>query len=99
MCLTWRAVGLLLVVPWLAGCMTRPEIRLDTGQGPQRLFTPPSAEPPPVQVRPEEARPSNSSLELPWALPSAGHHMALEPRSWPSRSDNLTIWDSITLFP
>jgi len=64
MCLTWRAVGLLLVVPWLAGCMTRPEIRLDTGQGPQRLFTPPSAEPPPVQVRPEEFTQALAELVL-----------------------------------
>jgi len=28
----WSGLVLLLVVPWLTSCVTRPQIRLDTGQ-------------------------------------------------------------------
>ncbi|OJH41008.1 hypothetical protein [Cystobacter ferrugineus] len=51
---TWSRLGLLLVLPWLTNCVTRPEIRLDTGQGLPIVYTPPAAEPPPVEIRQEE---------------------------------------------
>lgn len=51
---TWSRLGLLLVLPWLTNCVTRPEIRLDTGQGLPIVYTPPSVEPPPVEIRQEE---------------------------------------------
>jgi hypothetical protein len=31
---TWSGLGLLLVVPWLAGCVSGPQVRLDTGKKP-----------------------------------------------------------------
>ncbi len=30
---TWSGLGLLLVVPWMVGCVSGPLVRLDTGQG------------------------------------------------------------------
>ena len=50
----WSGLWLLLVLPWLTSCVTRPEIRLDMGQGPPIVYTPPAAEPPPVEIRQEE---------------------------------------------
>ncbi len=51
---TWNGLGLLLVVPWLAGCVSGPQVRLDTGQGALLVYSPPADEPPPVEVRQEE---------------------------------------------
>jgi contact-dependent growth inhibition (CDI) system CdiA-like toxin len=51
---TWSGLGLLLVVPWLAGCVSGPQVRLDTGQGSPIVYTPPSDQPPPVQLSQEE---------------------------------------------
>jgi hypothetical protein len=45
---------LLLVVPWLASCVSGPEVRLETGQGAPIVYTPPAAEPRPVRVSQEE---------------------------------------------
>ncbi|WNG18495.1 hypothetical protein [Cystobacter fuscus] len=47
-------LGLLLVVPWLAGCVSGPQVRLDTGHGEPLVYTAPAEEPPPVEVRQEE---------------------------------------------
>ncbi|HYO54671.1 hypothetical protein [Archangium sp.] len=50
----WSGLGLLLVVPWLAGCVSGPQVRLEMGQGAPIVYTLPAAEPPPVEVRQEE---------------------------------------------
>lgn len=47
---TWSGLGLLLVVPWLAGCVSGPQVRLDTGQGAPIVYTPPADQPLPVQL-------------------------------------------------
>ncbi|HEX5749903.1 MAG TPA: hypothetical protein VFZ09_26970 [Archangium sp.] len=54
MCARWSRLALLLLVPWVAGCVSGPRVRLDTGEGPPIVYTPAAAEPPPVQVRQEE---------------------------------------------
>ncbi|QRN97376.1 hypothetical protein JRI60_52005 [Archangium violaceum] len=51
---SWSGLGLLLVVPWLASCASGPEIRLHIGQGTPIVYSPPTAQPPPVQIRQEE---------------------------------------------
>jgi hypothetical protein len=51
---TWRGLGLLLMVPWLAACVSGPQVRLDTGQGTPIVYTPPADQPPPVEIRQEE---------------------------------------------
>jgi len=51
---TWRGLGLLLVVPWLAACVSGPPVRLETGQGAPIVYRPPADEPPPVRVSQEE---------------------------------------------
>ncbi|WP_309894411.1 hypothetical protein [Archangium sp.] len=51
---TWNGLGLLLVVPWLAACVTGPPVRLETGQGAPIVYRPPADEPPPVRVSQEE---------------------------------------------
>ncbi|QRN95222.1 hypothetical protein JRI60_40090 [Archangium violaceum] len=61
---TWSGLGLLLVVPWLVGCVSGPQIRLDTGQGAPIVYTPPASEPPPVEVREEEFVSSLADLLL-----------------------------------
>ncbi|WP_309888373.1 hypothetical protein [Archangium sp.] len=43
---TWRGLGLLLVVPWLAACVSGPPVRLETGQGAPIVYRPPADEPP-----------------------------------------------------
>jgi hypothetical protein len=50
----WSGLGLLLVVPWLASCVSGPQVRLDTGQGVPIVYTPPATDPPPVEIRQEE---------------------------------------------
>jgi hypothetical protein len=84
----WTGLGLLLVVPWLASCVTRPEIRLDMGQGPPRIFTPPAAEPP-VEVHPEEFTQALAGLVLQTsmrlALPQREGRVVLA--SWSGRED------------
>jgi hypothetical protein len=44
----------LLVVPWLAACVSGPPVRLETGQGAPIVYRPPADEPPPVRVSQEE---------------------------------------------
>jgi len=51
---TWRGLGLLLVVPWLAACVSGPPVRLETGQGAPLVYRPPADEPPPVRVSQQE---------------------------------------------
>jgi hypothetical protein len=51
---TWRGLGVLLVVPWLAACVSGPPVRLETGQGAPIVYRPPANEPPPVRVSQEE---------------------------------------------
>jgi hypothetical protein len=50
----WSGLGLLLVVPWLVNCVSGPVVRLDTGEGAPIVYTPPAAEPPPVELHQEE---------------------------------------------
>ena len=51
---TWRGLGLWLVVPWLAACVSGPPVRLETGQGAPIVYRPPADEPPSVRVSQEE---------------------------------------------
>jgi len=51
---TWRGLGLLLVVPWLAACVSGHPVRLETGQRAPIVYRPPADEPPPVRVSQEE---------------------------------------------
>ena len=87
----WLGLGLLLVVPWLASCVTRPEIRLDTGQGPPRVFIPSAVEPPPVEVHPEEFTQALAGLVLQTpmrlALPQREGRGVLA--SWGGREDEV----------
>lgn len=46
----WTGLGLLLVVPWLTDCVSGRRVRLETGEGPTIVYTPPAAEPPPVEI-------------------------------------------------
>lgn len=61
---TWRGLGLLLWVPWMAGCVSGPRVRLDTGEGAPIVHVLPSAEPAPVQVRQEELAQAMAELVL-----------------------------------
>ncbi len=88
---TWSGLGLLLVVPWLASCVSGPEIRLDTGQGASIVYTPPGTEPPPVEVHQEEFVSSLTDLLL---------HMPLSvdvPR-WESRIQRAS-WEGSSRDP
>jgi hypothetical protein len=49
----WSGLWLLLVVPWLTDCVSGRRIRLETGEGPTIVYTPPVAEPPPVEISQE----------------------------------------------
>ncbi|HYO70369.1 MAG TPA: polymorphic toxin type 28 domain-containing protein [Archangium sp.] len=60
----WRGLGLLLLVPWMAGCVSGPRVRLDTGEGAPIVHALPVAEPPPVQVRQEELVQAMTELVL-----------------------------------
>lgn len=50
----WSGLWLLLVVPWITDCVSGRLVRLETGEGPTIVYTPPAAEPPPVEI-PQEA--------------------------------------------
>ncbi|AKJ00458.1 putative RNase toxin 28 of polymorphic toxin system [Archangium gephyra] len=50
---TWRGLGLLLLLPWMVGCVSGPRVRLDMGEGSPIVHELPAAEPPPVQVSQE----------------------------------------------
>jgi hypothetical protein len=50
----WSRLVLLLVLPWLTGCVTRPGIRLDTSQGRSVDHASSAVESPPVEIRQEE---------------------------------------------
>ena len=65
-----RSLGLLLVVPWLASCVARPGVRLETGPGVSFLYVPPATEPPPVEVAPGELAEAlvNLTLQRPLTL-------------------------------
>jgi Contact-dependent growth inhibition CdiA C-terminal domain len=82
----WRGLGLLLVVPWLAGCMSGPQVRLDTGQGAPIIYTPPADQPPPVEIRQEELVPALTDLVL--HLP-----LRVEAPGWEGRI-RLASWDA-----
>ncbi|WNG54765.1 hypothetical protein F0U59_08235 [Archangium gephyra] len=60
----WRGLWLLLLVPWMAGCVSGPRVRLDTGEGAPIVHAPPAAEPPPVQVHQEELVQAMTELVL-----------------------------------
>jgi hypothetical protein len=49
----WTGLGLLLVVPWLTDCVSGRRVRLETGEGPPLVYTPPAVEPPPVEISQE----------------------------------------------
>jgi hypothetical protein len=61
---TWSGLGLLLVVPWLASCVSGPQVHLDTGQGSPLVYTPPADQPPPVELPQEEFLSSLTDLVL-----------------------------------
>ena len=71
---TWSGLGLLLVVPWLASCVSRPPIRLDTGQGAPLVYTPAANQPPPVEIRQDElvSALTDLVLHLPLAVNAPG---------------------------
>lgn len=46
----WTGLGLLLVVPWITQCASGRLVRLETGEGPPLVYTPPVAEPPPIEI-------------------------------------------------
>ncbi|MGZ3458463.1 MAG: SitA5 family polymorphic toxin [Archangium sp.] len=81
---SWSGLGLLLVVPWLASCVSGPEIRLDTGQGAPLVYTPPAAEPPPVEVRQEEfvSALTDLVLHLPLAVAPPRQEGRIQLASW-----------------
>ncbi|WNG21481.1 hypothetical protein [Cystobacter fuscus] len=81
----WRGLMLLLVVPWLTNCVTRPGIRLDTGQGPSIVYTPPTSEPPPVELHQEEFVEALTNLVL--NIP-----LTLSPPRW-ERQVALASWE------
>lgn len=60
----WSGLGLLLVVPWLAACVSGPQVRLDTGQSTPLVYTPAADQPPPVQIRQEELVSALTDLAL-----------------------------------
>jgi hypothetical protein len=49
----WSGLWLLLVVPWITNCVSGRLVRLETGEGPPIVYTPPAAEPPPVEIAQE----------------------------------------------
>jgi hypothetical protein len=65
-----RSLGLLLVVPWLASCVARPTVRLETAPGVSFVYVPPASEPPPVEVAPGELEEAlvNLTLQRPLTL-------------------------------
>jgi hypothetical protein len=83
---TWSGLGLLLVVPWLASCVSGPQVRLDTGQGAPLVYTPPANQPPPVQIPQAELLSALTDLVL--HLPLTVHAPSGEGRL------RLVSWDS-----
>jgi hypothetical protein len=60
----WSRLGLLLVVPWLAGCVDGHQVRPNTDQGAPIVYRPPTDEPPPVDVSQEEFASALTDLVL-----------------------------------
>jgi hypothetical protein len=83
---TWSGLGLLLVVPWLASCVSGPRIHLDTGQGAPIVYKPPADQPPPVEIRQEELVSALTDLVL--HLP-----LRVETPGWEGRI-RLASWDA-----
>ena len=85
---TWSGLGLLLVVPWLAGCVSGPQVRLDTGQGPPLVYRPPADQPPPVELRQEEFVSALTELVLrtPLSLAPPRHEGRVLLASWEGAS-------------
>ncbi|MET0400773.1 MAG: hypothetical protein ABW123_00165, partial [Cystobacter sp.] len=81
----WSRFSWLAVVLLVTGCVSRPVVRLDTGQGRPIIYSPPSSEPPPVEIRQEEFLEALTELAL---------HMRMTV-SLPSREGRvvLTTWD------
>jgi hypothetical protein len=82
---TWSGLGLLLVVPWLASCVSGPQIRLDTGKGAPIVYRPQADQPPPVEIRQEELVSALTDLVL--HLP-----LTVEAPMWEGRI-RLASWD------
>ena len=83
---TWSGLGLLLVVPWLASCVSVPRVHLDTGQGAPIVYRPPADQPPPVEIRQEELVSALTDLVL--YLP-----LRVEAPGWEGRI-RLASWDA-----
>ncbi|HYO56739.1 hypothetical protein [Archangium sp.] len=85
---TWSGLGLLLVVPWLASCVSGPPIRLDTGQGAPLVYTPAANQPPPVEIRQEElvSALTDLVLHLPLAVDALGWEGRIRLASWDAGS-------------
>jgi hypothetical protein len=88
---TWSGLGLLLVVPWLASCVSGPQVRLDTGQGPLLVYTPPAHQPPPIEVPQAELLSAVTDLVL--HLPLSMHSPADVGRI------RLVSWDDASREP
>ncbi|PTL83156.1 hypothetical protein [Vitiosangium sp. GDMCC 1.1324] len=85
---TWNGLGLLLVVPWLVGCVSGPQVRMETGQGAPILYTPPADQPPPVEVRQEEfvSALTELVLHLPLSLELPRREGRVQLASWEGES-------------
>ncbi|HLM44328.1 MAG TPA: hypothetical protein VK458_10705 [Myxococcaceae bacterium] len=85
---TWSGLGLLLVVPWLASCVSDPRIHLDTGQGAPIVYRPPADQPPPVEISPEElvSALTDLVLHLPLRVEAAGREGRIRLASWDAGS-------------
>jgi hypothetical protein len=81
---TWSGLGLLLVVPWLAGCVSGPQVRLDMGQGAPIVYSPPVDEPPPIEVRQEEfvSALTDLVLQMPLSLQPPSREGRVVRASW-----------------
>jgi hypothetical protein len=81
---TWSGLGLLLVVHWLAACVSGPPVRLETGQGAPLDYRPPADEPPPVRVSQEEFVSALTDLVLqgPMSLELPRREGRVVPASW-----------------
>jgi len=91
----WSELGLLLVVPWLAACVSGPPVRLETGQGAPLVYRPPADEPPAVRVSQEEfiSALTDLMLQAPMSLELPRREGRVVRASWSaSAQDSAQAW-------
>jgi hypothetical protein len=91
----WSGLGLLLVVPWLAACVSGPPVRLETGQGAPLVYRPPADEPPAVRVSQEEfiSALTDLMLQAPMSLELPRREGRVVRASWSaSAQDSAQAW-------